>query len=64
MYLTIEELERAYAEGKVPEKDYLNYQAVLGTEAEGAAAFDENGNFHCINWFNCCYCPARNHCEP
>lgn len=60
-YQTIEDLERAY-EGKKEDNDYLQLQAVLGTEEEAAKAYDEEGNFHCIEWFNCSFCPARRHC--
>lgn len=59
MNKTIEDLEKEY-EGKEEDLNYFNQQAVLGTKEEGAAAYDENGNFHCINWFDCKFCPAFN----
>lgn len=54
---TLESLERDYA-NKDEDDFYLYMQAVLGSEKDAARAFDENGNFHCIDWFNCAYCPA------
>lgn len=63
MAKTIEELNKEY-ENKEEDDYYLNMQAVLGTEKEKQSAYDEDGNFHCIGWFNCQYCPAFNskHC--
>lgn len=59
MYMTIEELDKMY-EGKEKDNYYLNMQAVVGTEEERKSAYDKEGNFHCIHWFNCLYCPAFN----
>ncbi len=63
MARTLEDLEREYA-NKEEDERYLHLQAVLGTEEEGAKAYDEEGNFHCIGWFDCQFCPAFNpsHC--
>lgn len=63
MAKTIEDLDREY-EGREEDRNYLDQQAVLGSEEDRARAYDENGNFHCINWFDCSYCPAFNatHC--
>lgn len=60
---TIEMLDAEY-EGREEDDYYLNLQAVLGSEEDAARAWDENGNFHCIHWFDCQYCPAFNaeHC--
>lgn len=60
---TLEDLERAY-EGKGEDEQWFQQQAVLGTEEEGLAAYDKDGNFQCINWFDCQFCPAfnPNHC--
>lgn len=57
MAYTIEDLEKDY-EGKEKDEYWFQMQAVLGTKAEGAKAYDSDGNFHCIKWFNCQYCPA------
>lgn len=59
MNMTIEDLEKEYA-NKEKDKTYLQLQAVLGTKEEAAAAYDDEGNFHCINWFDCRFCPAFN----
>lgn len=61
--MTIEELDREYAD-REEDLYYLEMQARLGTEEEAAKAYDEDGNFHCINWFDCRFCPAFNeeHC--
>lgn len=59
MAKTIEQLDKEY-EGREEDMNYLNLQAVLGSEEDAASAYDENGNFHCIEWFNCQYCPAFN----
>ena len=63
MAMTIEELDKQY-EGKEEDDYYLNMQAVVGTEAERKSAYDKEGKFHCIHWFDCGYCPAFNakHC--
>lgn len=63
MAKTLEMLEKEY-EGKEKDMSYLIQQSVLGSEEDAAKAWDENGNFHCIHWFNCMYCPAFNaeHC--
>ncbi len=63
MNKTIEDLDREY-ENKEEDDNYLNQQAVLGTEEEAANAYDEEGNFRCIGWFDCQFCPAfnPNHC--
>lgn len=55
--VTIEDLDLMYVD---KEKDayYLYMQAVLGSREEAARAYDAEGNFHCIGWFNCLYCPA------
>ena len=36
----------------------------LNSWGRSDSSYDENGNFHCINWFDCRYCPAFNaeHC--
>jgi hypothetical protein len=47
-------------EGKEEDKYYLHMQASLGTEAERKSAYDKDGKFHCIKWYNCSYCPAFN----
>lgn len=47
-------------EGEEEEDYYLNIQAVLGSREEAGSAYDENGDFHCINWFDCQHCPAFN----
>ena len=62
MIRTIEDLNKEY-EDKEEDDFYLNMQAVLGTE-EGQSAYDEDGNFRCIGWFDCQFCPAFNseHC--
>lgn len=59
MAKTFEELEKEY-EGREEDEYYLNMQAVLGTEEEATRAYDEEGNFHCIEWFDCAFCPAFN----
>ena len=59
MAKTIEMLEKEY-DGREEDEYYFNHQAVLGTEEEAAAAWDEDGNFHCIDWFDCQFCPAFN----
>lgn len=56
---TYEELNKEY-ENVEADKNYYDLQAVLGTEEEAAKAYDEEGNFHCINWFDCQHCPAFN----
>ena len=63
MAKTIEDLNEEY-EGREEDMDYFNQQAVLGSKEDAERAFDEDGNFHCINWFDCQYCPAFNaqHC--
>lgn len=58
MAQTIEALEAKYA-GQEKNRDYYELQARLGTKEEAAAAIDENGNFYCIEWHDCRYCPAR-----
>lgn len=60
--MTIEELDAQY-EGREEDDRYYNLQAVLGSEKDVEAAYDENGNFHCIGWFDCSYCPVRGRCE-
>lgn len=59
MSKTIEELEDEYKDRKEDE-NWFNLQAVLGSEEDRASAYDEDGNFHCINWFDCQFCPAFN----
>jgi len=59
MAKTLEMLEEEYKDKKL-DMDYFMQQSVLGSEKDAAAAWDENGNFHCIKWFNCLYCPAFN----
>lgn len=59
MAKTLEMLEKEY-ENKEEDRTYLEQQAVLGSKEDAAAAWDENGNFHCINWFDCSCCPAFN----
>lgn len=63
MAKTIEQLDEEY-QGREEDRHYLDLQAVLGTQADADAAYDEEGNFHCIHWFDCSYCPAFNaaHC--
>lgn len=63
MFMTLEQLEKEY-ENKEYDARYFWLQAVLGSEDEAKRAYDENGNFHCIHYFNCQYCPAFNvkHC--
>ncbi|QSX05463.1 hypothetical protein JYG23_12370 [Sedimentibacter sp. zth1] len=63
MVKTIEDLNREY-EGKEEDEYYFNQQAVLGSEEDAQSAYDEDGNFHCIKWFDCSCCPAFNkeHC--
>lgn len=60
---TLEDLEKEY---KDKEKDeyWFHMQGVLGSENDKKKAYDENGNFNCINWFDCRFCPAFNvkHC--
>lgn len=56
MAMTFEQLNEQFA-GKEEDLIYLNMQAVLGTEEEGAKAW-ETGEFKCINWFDCQFCPA------
>jgi len=63
MAMTLEELNEMYKD--IEEDEYwFHMQAVLGYESDRQKAYDENGNFHCINWFDCRYCPAFNaeHC--
>lgn len=62
MAKTIEELLKEY-EGKEEDSSYFVQQAVLGSEEERESAYDENGNFHCIKWFDCQFCPAFNPSE-
>ena len=59
---TIEELDKEY-EGREEDVHYFNQQAVLGSQEDRESAYDENGNFHCIGWFDCQYCPAFNASE-
>ncbi len=59
--MTIEELNAQY-EGREEDDRYYNLQAVLGSEEDVESAYDEDGNFHCIGWFDCYYCPARGCC--
>lgn len=59
MAKTLEQLEREY-ENRELDENWFNQQAVLGSEEDAADAYDENGNFHCIGWFDCQYCPAFN----
>lgn len=63
MNKTLEDLDREY-ENREEDQDYLNQQAVLGSEEEASRAYDEEGNFKCIGWFDCRFCPALNsrHC--
>lgn len=63
MSKTIEGLDREY-ENREEDENYFNQQAVFGTEEDAAEAYDEKGNFNCINWFDCQFCPAfnPNHC--
>ena len=56
---TFDDLQKEY-ENKEEDQRYFELQAVLGTEEEAARAYDENGEFHCIHWFDCQYCPAFN----
>ena len=58
MAMTIEDLAAEYA-GREEDRNYFELQARLGTKKEAAAAIDGNGNFHCIEWHDCRYCPAR-----
>lgn len=57
--MTLEDLEKEY-ENKEEDRRYLELQAVLGSEEDAKKAYDKEGNFHCIEWFNCQYCPAFN----
>lgn len=57
MAIPMEVLEKEY-EGKEKDMYYWQMQAVVGTEADKKNAFDRYGNFQCIKWFNCSYCPA------
>ena len=61
--MTIEDLEEEYKD-KEEDEYFLFMQAVLGSEEDAKKAYDEEGNFRCIGWFNCRYCPAFNakHC--
>lgn len=61
--MTLEDLEKEY-EGKEYDEAYFHLQAVLGSKEDAKKAYDGNGPFHCIEWFNCEYCPAFNakHC--
>lgn len=55
--MTIEDLNRAYDDHE--SKHYLDLQGVLGSEEDYESAYDDDGNFHCINWISCDYCPCR-----
>lgn len=61
--MTLEDLEKQY-ENCEEDAYWFFMQSVLGSEKDKQSAYDENGNFHCINWFDCRYCPAFNaeHC--
>lgn len=59
MAKTLEDLEKEY-ENRELDRGYFDQQAVLGSEEDATAAWDDEGNFHCIEWFNCQYCPAFN----
>jgi len=63
MARTIEDLDEEY-KGREEDTNYLNQQAVLGSREDAKRAYDKDGKFHCINWFDCQYCPAfdPNHC--
>ncbi len=59
MSKTLEDLDREY-EGCELDENYYDQQAVLGSEEDAERAYDEDGNFHCIGWFDCQHCPAFN----
>lgn len=61
--MTLEDLEEEY-ESKEHDERYFHLQAVLGSVEDAKKAYDDEGNFHCIDWFNCEFCPALNakHC--
>lgn len=56
---TFDDLQKEY-KNKEEDQRYFELQAVLGTEEEADRAYDENGNFHCIHWYDCQFCPAFN----
>lgn len=59
MNKTLEDLEREYANKEIDE-NYLILQSVLGSEEDAEKAYDDEGGFHCIKWFDCRFCPAFN----
>lgn len=63
MPYTIEDLDKEYKD-KEEDEHYLEMQSALGSEEDATAAYDEEGKFHCINWWCYEFCPAFNptHC--
>lgn len=61
--MTLEDLEKEY-ENKEEDERWFYLQAVLGSKKDADRAWDSEGKFHCIDWFDCRYCPALNeeHC--
>lgn len=55
--MTIEELDMMYQD-KEDDRYYLEMQARIGSEDDRKRAYDADGNFHCINWYDCRFCPA------
>ena len=67
MAITLEEYEANHVDENgdlIEDEQWFNAQAVLGTKEDLDSAYDEEGNFHCIGWFDCAYCPAfsASHC--
>jgi len=56
---TVENLEEQY-KNKSEDEYYLELQSALGSKEDAKEAYDEEGNFHCINWWCCECCPAFN----
>lgn len=52
MAMTIEEFDRTYKGDDEDEYAFI-MQSALGTQEERDSAYDENGNFHCIDYYDC-----------
>lgn len=67
MGLTLEEYEKRHVDetgALIEDKEWFYMQSMLGTQKDAEKAWDKDGKFHCINWWNCMYCPAfhSEHC--
>lgn len=59
MAKTIEALNEEY-KNKPEDRDWFELQGRFGSKDDATKAYDVDGNFHCIHWFDCQFCPAFN----